>query len=76
MVGSSFKAEVRDAELSVFSSALLQRGVVGNVEPCVNTAVGVMGELKGGLCSSRSLCAITAVSGHWLLCLPGACGCP
>lgn len=76
MAGSGFKAEVRDVELSVFSSVLLQQGVVGNVEPCMNTAVGVMGELKGGLCFSRSLCAVTVVSRHRLLCLPGASRCP
>lgn len=36
----------------------------------------MMGELKGRLCSSRSLCAITAASGHLLSCLPGDCRCP
>lgn len=35
-----------------------------------------MAELKGRLCSSRSLCAITAASGHLLPCLPGDCRCP
>lgn len=46
--------------------------------PCsVNMDVEMMmAELKGRLCSSRSLCAITAVSGHLLCCLPGDCRCP
>lgn len=57
-------------------------GKAGNAEACgfprfsKHGCEMMMGGLKGRLCSPRSLCAITAASGHLLSCLPGDCRCP
>lgn len=73
-----------DAELSTFSSVHLDvaGGAFGNAEACDSPRLseygcGEEGRAQGRrLCSYRSLCAITTMSGHLLFCLAGDRSCP